>query len=52
MSSLRFLQERSDKRGDQEIEAQQREDDAKFVRALALAFERGEFPGQAMRDAA
>lgn len=51
MSSLRFIQDRSDKRSDAEREAQQREDDARFVRALALAKQRGEFPGQEKRAA-
>lgn len=51
MSSLRFLQDRSDKISDAEREFRQRDDDEKFVRALALAFQRGDFP-QPKREAA
>lgn len=52
MSSLRFIQDRSDKISDAEREARQRHDDAYFQRMLRMAWERGEFPGQAMKDAA
>ena len=44
MSSLRFIQERNDKRSDAEREAVARENDTRFVRALAIAYQRGEFP--------
>lgn len=51
MSSLRIIQDRNDKRSEAALEAQQREDDARFVRALALAAQRGEFPRQEKRAA-
>lgn len=52
MSSLQFIRDRDDKRCDAERERQQRSDDAKFVRALALAYQRGEFPNMSASDTA
>ena len=44
MSRLRFIPDRHEKRSDAEREALAREADARFIRALALACQRGEFP--------